>query len=97
MAIQVNRAWQFNRPRNVGRVSEEIRKCAPKSLKDWGEYYCKNVYPKQHLEELGRRLYVKVTEVCQAEIASIAGEDCINLVINLTYDGYLSEIQTIYG
>lgn len=98
---QANMRWQFNRPRNVGKVSEEIRKCSPKSLKDWEEYYYKNVYSKQHLEELGRRLYVKITEVCQAEIESITEEDCIhfiiNLVLNRTYDGYQSEIQTIYG
>ena len=93
--------WQFNRPKNVGKVSEEIRKCAPKSLKDWQDYYYKNVYTKEHLEQLGRRLYVKVTEVCKAEIENIIEEDCIdfviNLVINRTYDGYQSEIQTIYG
>ena len=44
-------------------------------------------------------LYVKITEVCQAEIESIEEEDCIifliNLVINRTFDGYQSEIQTI--
>ncbi len=98
---QANMRWQFNRPRNVGKVSEEIRKCAPKSLKEWEEYYYKNVYPKKHLEGLGKRLYVKVTEVCQAEIESITEQDCIDfvigLVINRTYDGYQSEIQTIYG
>lgn len=98
---QANMRWQFNRPRNVGKVSEEIRKCEPKSLKDWEEYYYKNVYPKQHLEELGSRLYMKITEVCQSEIESITEEDCINfvitLVINRTYNGYQSEIQTVYG
>jgi len=98
---QANMRWQFNRPRNVGKVSEEIRKCSPKSLREWKEYYYKNVFPKQHLEELGRKLYVKITEVCQAEIESITEKDCIdfviNLVINRTYDGYQSEIQTIYG
>jgi len=85
----------------VGPVSELIRKCSPKSIKEWESYYFKNVYSKQHLEELGRRLYIKITEVCQAEIESIEEEDCINfitnLVINRTYDGYQSEIQTIYG
>jgi hypothetical protein len=57
--------------------------------------------PKKHLEELGRRLYVKISEVRRAEIENIGEEDCIdfviNLVINRTYDGYESEIQTIYG
>lgn len=98
---QANMRWQFNRPRNVGKVSEEIRKCSPKSLKDWEEYYYKNVYSKEQLEGLGRKLYVKITEVCQAEIESITEDDCINFVVNLvinrTYDGYQSEIQTIYG
>ena len=93
--------WGLTKKNKVGAVSDEIRKCAPKLLEEWGEYYFKNVYPKSHLEELGRKLYVKITEVCQAEIESIEEEDCIdfiiNLVINRTFDGYQSEIQTIYG
>ncbi len=44
---------------------------------------------------------MKITEVCQAEIESITEEDCINFIVDLvirrTYDGYQSEIQTIYG
>ncbi|MCX5886668.1 MAG: MjaI family restriction endonuclease [Proteobacteria bacterium] len=98
---QANMRWQFNRPRNVGKVSEEIRKCTPKSLEDWETFYYKNVYAKEHLEDLGRKLYVKISEVCLAEIENITEQDCIdfvtNLVINRTYDGYQSEIQTIYG
>ena len=82
-------------------VSDEIRKCAPKLLSEWEEHYYKKVYPKEHLENIGRRLYIKITEVCQAEIESITEQNCIdfiiNLVINRTYDGYQSEIQTIYG
>ena len=42
-----------------------------------------------------------MTEICQAEIESITEQDCIdfliNLVISRTFDGYKSEIQTIYG
>ncbi len=98
---QANMRWQFNRPRNVGKVSEEIRKCTPKSLKEWEEFYYQKVYPKVHLEQLGQKLYIKISEVCQAEIESITEQDCIdfviNLIINRTYDGYQSEIQTIYG
>jgi len=93
--------WGLTKKTRVGPVSELIRKCSPKSIKKWESYYFKNVYSKQHLEELGRRLYIKITEVCQAEIENIEEEDCINfitnLVINRTYDGYQSEIQTIYG
>ena len=98
---QANMRWGLTKKNKVGPVSELIRKCSPKSLKDWEGYYYKNIYSKQHLEELGRRLYIKITEVCQAEIESITEEACIDFIINLvigrTYDGYQSEIQTIYG
>jgi len=98
---QANMRWGLTRKTKVGPVSELIRKCSPKSVKEWRIYYFKNVYPKQHLEELGRRLYIKITEVCQAEIENLTENDCMdfitNLVINRTFDGYQSEIQTIYG
>jgi len=98
---QANMRWGLTKKNKIGPVSELIRKCSPKSAEDWEEYYYKNVYSKQHLEELGRRLYIKITEVCQSEIESITEEDCIDFIINLvigrTYDGYQSEIQTIYG
>ena len=41
--------FQYNFSRNVGKVSEEIRKCQPKELGDWEQYYYTNVRPKQHL------------------------------------------------
>jgi len=98
---QANMSWGLTKKNKVGPVSELIRKCSPKSLRNWKEYYYKNVHSKQHLEELGRRLYIKITEVCQAEIESITEKHCIDFIINLvidrTYDGYQSEIQTIYG
>jgi hypothetical protein len=98
---QANMRWGLNKKKKVGAVSDEIRKCTPKALNEWEQYYYKNVYPKEHLENLGRTLYIKISEVCQAEIESITEKDCIdfviNLVINRTYDGYQSEIQTIYG
>ena len=96
-----NMRWGLTRKKKVGPVSELIRKCSPKIKEDWQKYYYENAYPKTHLEQLGRTLYIKITEVCQAEIDSISEEDCINFVINLvidrTFDGYQSEIQTIYG
>ena len=98
---QANMRWGLTKKNRVGAVSDEIRKCAPKSLKEWEEYYYKNVYPKEHLEWLGKTLYIKITEVCQAEIESITEENCIDFIINLvthrTFDGYQSEIQTVYG
>ncbi len=87
--------------KKVGPVSELIRKCGPKHVAEWESFYYQNAYPREHLENLGRQLYIKVTEVCQAEIKSIREEDCIDFIVNLvikrTFDGYQSEIQTIYG
>ena len=92
--------FQLNFKRNVGPTSENIRKCAPKSLEEWQLYYFQNVRSKEHIEELGRKLYIKITEVIQAEVEDITEEDCINymlnLVINRTFDGYQTEIKTIY-
>ena len=96
-----NMRWGLTRKNKVGPVSELIRKCSPKTVEEWKPFYYKNAYSKEHLEDLGRKLYIKITEVCQAKINSISKQDCIdfliNLVINRTFDGYQSEIQTIYG
>jgi len=93
--------FQLNFKRNVGPTSESIRKCSPKNLEEWREYYFNNVRPKSHIEELGKRLYVKITEVIQSEVADVTEQDCIDylmqLVIDRTFDGYSTEIQTIYG
>ena len=93
--------FQLNFKRNVGAVSEEIRKCSPKSVRKWKDYYFKNVRTHEHIEELGKKLYIKITEVIQAELEEITEEDCINymfqMVIDRTYDGYTTEIKTIYG
>lgn len=93
--------FQLNFKKNVGPTSESIRKCSPKSLGEWRDYYFKHVKTREHLEELGRKLYVKITEVIQSEVAEVTEQDCIDymiqLVIDRTYDGYVTEIQTIYG
>ena len=97
----VTNRFQLNFKRNVGATSENIRKCEPKTLDDWKEYYFSNVKSEEHIIELGKKLYVKITEVIQAEVEEITEQDCIdyiqNLVINRTFDGYKTEIQTIYG
>jgi len=104
--------WQLNQKKSVGPVSQWIRECSPKNLKEWEEFYYKKLSdflkskgillsPEEYLESLGRKLYVKITEVLQAEIEEVTEEDCINYIYNLvlkrTYDGYLTEIKTIYG
>jgi hypothetical protein len=93
--------FQLNFKRNVGPTSESIRKCSPKNLDEWRAYYFSQVKPKEHIIELGKKLYVKITEVIQSEVAEVTEQDCIDyimqLVIDRTYDGYVTEIQTIYG
>ncbi len=45
-------------------------------------------------------LYTKITEVIRAEIDEVTEEDCINyiynLVINRTFEGFQTEVETIY-
>jgi MjaI restriction endonuclease. len=93
--------FQLNFKRNVGAVAEAIRDCSPRSLEDWQAYYYSNVRTEEHIEELGKKLYIKISEVLSAEIEDITEEDCIGymkaLVIDRTYDGYTTEIKTIYG
>ncbi|MBQ6960036.1 MAG: MjaI family restriction endonuclease [Clostridia bacterium] len=92
--------FQLNFKRNVGATSEAIRKCAPKSLEEWQAYYFENVRSEEQIVDLGKKLYVKISEVLVAEIDEITEEDCIaymkQLVIDRTYDGYVREIKTIY-
>ncbi|HET6382290.1 MAG TPA: MjaI family restriction endonuclease [Armatimonadota bacterium] len=93
--------FQLNFARNVGKTSESIRRCSPRSVDEWREYYYSNVRTPDHLDELGKKLYVKITEVIPAEVEAITEDDCITymheMVINRTFNGYMTEIQTIYG
>lgn len=93
--------FQLNFKRNVGPTSESIRTCSPTTLDEWREYYFNKVRSKEHIEDLGRKLYVKITEVIQSEVEELDEQDCIDymiqLVIDRTFDGYMTEISTIYG
>lgn len=93
--------FQLNFKRNVGATSESIRQCDPKKLEEWRDYYFANVRSKEHIIELGRKLYIKITEVISAEVEQITEQDCIDymlqLVVDRTFDGFMTEIKTIYG
>jgi hypothetical protein len=102
--------WGLNKASSIGKTSELIRNCAPKTYQQWVDYYfSKAMQNKQnglaitpeYLEELGKTLYIKLTEVVCKELESISLEECIdyvyNLVINRTFEGYQTEIKTIYG
>lgn len=102
--------WGLNKTHSVGPTSKLIRTCEPKSFKEWEEYYFTNAVQKkrnglkitrEYITDLGRKLYMKLSEVVQKELESIQEEECIgyayNLVLNRTYEGYQTEIRTIYG
>jgi hypothetical protein len=102
--------WGLNKSFSVGSTSELIRKCAPSSFEDWEDFYFKNAKQnksgglnttREYIVGLGQTIYIKLTEVVQSELISITEDECIdyayNLVLNRTYEGYKSEIETIYG
>jgi hypothetical protein len=103
--------WGLNKKDSVGPVSEWIRECSPKTVNEWETFYFKklkefltlknvNFEPFEYLEYLGKKLYIKITEVIRAEIEEVSEKDCVeyiyNLVINRTFEGYQTEIDTVY-
>ena len=102
--------WGLNKAASVDKVSELIRRAAPSSIEDWECFYFENArqqkrdgarITREFLEDMRGRLYVKLSEVVQSELGSITEAECIdyvfNLVINRTYNGYINEIETVYG
>lgn len=102
--------WGLNKAYSVGPTSELIRSCAPSTFEVWENFYFSNARQKkkdgikvtrEYIIGLGQTLYVKLSEVIQKELLSISEEECIdyayNLVLNRTYEGYVTEIETIYG
>lgn len=102
--------WGLNKAHSVGSTSELIRSCAPKNYEEWENYYFDNAKQKkingmritrEYLNGLGGRLYIKLSEVVHNELSDINEEECVdyvyNLVLNRTYEGYRTEIVTIYG
>jgi MjaI restriction endonuclease len=104
--------YQLSRPNKVGSVMALIRECQPRTFEDWEKWYFENAVTdgksstkvtKESLEELGKRLYEKITDVVipewQEAFKQLTLEDCIgyihNLAINRTYDGYIREKSVI--
>ena len=65
-------AYQLSRPNKVGAVMALIRECQPQTIDDWEKWYFENAYTEaktktkitqESLQELGERLYEKITEV----------------------------------
>jgi hypothetical protein len=104
--------YQLSRPNKVGAVMALIRQCQPKTIEEWEAWYFENAYTdgkntfkvtKESLEELGNRLYEKITEVVipewQEAFRNLTLQDCIdyihNLTINRTFDGYIREKSVV--
>ena len=100
--------YHLTRPKKVGAVMELIRECQPKTFEEWQQYYFQKAYTKtkipikvtkEILNELGERLYEKITETVIPEwteaFRQITKQDCIDYVYELTiprtYDGFLTE------
>jgi hypothetical protein len=105
-------AYQLTRPSKVGAVMELIRECQPKTFEEWRQYYFEKAHTKTKvpikvtqdiLNELGERLYEKITEVVIPEwteaFRQITKQDCYDYVYEVTiprtFDGFLTEKSVI--
>ena len=106
-------AYQLTRPNKVGPVMELIRQCQPKTFEEWKNFYFEKAYTKSKkngikvtkeiLDELGVRLYEKITEVVIPEwtqaFSQITLQDCHDYIYEVTiprtYDGFLTEKSII--
>ncbi|MBW1616406.1 MAG: MjaI family restriction endonuclease [Deltaproteobacteria bacterium] len=104
--------YQLTRPNKVGAVMALIRDCQPKVLEEWENFYFEKAYAKKKdkikitketLEELGERLYAKITEVVipewTAAFKDLSLQDCKDYIYEVTivrtYDGFLLEKSVI--
>lgn len=104
--------YQLSRPNKVGAVMALIRQCQPKTIEEWEFWYFEHAYTdgkntfkvtKESLEELGNRLFEKITEVVipewQEAFRNLTLQDCVdyihNLTINRTFDGYIREKSVV--
>lgn len=104
--------YQLTRPKKVGAVMALIRECQPDTFKDWEDFYFKKAYTKSKdsikitkeiLDELGERLYSKITEVVIPEWTAAFNDltvaDCkeyiYEVVVVRTFDGFLLEKSII--
>jgi hypothetical protein len=104
--------YQLTRPSKIGTVMALIRECQPSTFNEWEEFYFANAYTrtknplkvtKESLDELGERLYAKITEVVipewQVAFEELTIEDCKDYIYQVTlartYDGFLLEKSVI--
>ncbi len=89
--------YQLSRPNKVGAVMSLIRECQPKTIDEWERWYFEKAFTESKapikitseiLQELGERLYEKITEVVipewQAAFSELSLQDCKDYIYNLT-------------
>src|SRR3990167_3232596 len=89
--------YQLSRPNKVGAVMALIRKCQPKSIAEWEQWYFEKAFTESKnpikitpeiLKQLGERLHEKITEVVipewQAAFSELSLQDCKDYIYNLT-------------
>lgn len=104
--------YQLTRPNKVDAVMALIRECQPKAFAEWEKYYFETAYNKEKdktkvtretLDELGERLYAKITEVVipewTAAFEDLTLQDCKDYIYEVTvvrtYDGFLLEKSVV--
>lgn len=104
--------YQLTRPNKVGAVMALIRECQPDAIDEWEHYYFEKAYTKSSspikvtkevLDELGERLFAKITEVVipewTAAFQDLSLEDCKEYIYQVTvvrtYDGFLLEKSVV--
>jgi hypothetical protein len=105
----VNR-WGLNKSSSVSKIAELIRECSPKTIDDWRNYYFNNAkqnkkngikISEKYIENLGKIAYKNLNEIVKPEIEKINENEFIdyifNLVIDRTYNGYITEINVIFS
>ena len=102
--------WGLNKKYSVDAVSALIRTCAPKTVEEWESYYFTNAkqqkkegrkIDREYIGNLGKKLFKDLSEDVKTQLGKINEGECIdymhNLVINRTYQGYINEINVVYG
>lgn len=104
--------YQLTRPNKVDAVMALIRDCQPKALEEWEKFYFEKAFTKKKekvkitketLDELGERLYAKITEVVipewTAAFEDLTLQDCKDYIYEVTivrtYDGLLLEKSVV--
>ena len=70
----------YNKSSSVGKIAELIRQCRPETIKEWEDFYFSNAIQnkkngekitRSYIEDLGKKLYIKISEVVENELQQI--------------------------